>query len=121
MSSSKTFSYAEALRLFEQLIATQPGVTRKGDTVPYTSLNGHMLCYLTKDGELALRLPEKEREPFLAKYKTSLCKQYGIVQKEYVMVPASLLQRTEELSKYLELSHGYVKSLKPKPAKRKNK
>ena len=121
MSGSGKLNHAEALRLYERAVGTLPGIERKGDTVPYTSLNGHMFSYLTKDGELALRLPEAEREPFLEKYKTSLCKQYGIVQKEYVMVPASLLQRTEELSKFLEMSHAYVKSLKPKPMKRKPK
>ena len=121
MSGSDKLSRDSALRLYEKAVATLPGIERKGDTVPYTSLNGHMFSYLTKDGELALRLPEAEREPFLEKYKTTLCKQYGIVQKEYVMVPSSLLQRTQELGKFLEVSYAYVKSLKPKPTKKKVK
>src|SRR5262249_40361121 len=61
---------ADKLALYEKLVATLPGVERKGATVPYTSVNGHMFSYLTKTGTLALRLPAEAREAFLAKYKT---------------------------------------------------
>jgi hypothetical protein len=47
----------EKLKLYEKLVATNPNVQRKGDTVPYTSLNGHMFSNLSKEGKLALRLP----------------------------------------------------------------
>ena len=110
--------YGEKLKLYDKLVATNPLVQRKGATVPYTSLNGHMFSYLAKSGELALRLPAEPRETFLEKYKTTLCAQYGIVQKEYVMVPDGLLKKTQELKRYFDLSYGYVGSLKPKPTKR---
>jgi hypothetical protein len=91
----------------------------KGDAVPYTSHNGHMFSYLSKGGTLALRLPDGVREAFLKKFKTGLCKQYGIVQKEYVEVPDSLFRKTSELSEYFAASLAYVRSLKPKTTKRK--
>ena len=119
MSQISTDTYAQKLELYEKLVATNPGVERKGDTVPYTSLNGHMFSYLGKSGELALRLPEPEREAFLKKYKTTLCKLYGVVQKEYVMVPDALLGKTAELKKYFDLSFDYVGSLRPKPTVKK--
>jgi hypothetical protein len=119
MSQSATEAYAEKARLFEKLVATNPHVTRKGATMPYTSLNGNMSSYLAKTGELALRLPEGVRETFLKKYQTTLCEQYGIVQKEYVMVPGALLKKTGELKPYFEQSVDYVKALKPKPTKKK--
>jgi hypothetical protein len=78
---------SDKLELYEKLVATNPNIERKGATVPYTSLNGHMFSYLSKEGKLALRLPAGEREAFLKKYKTKLCEAYGIVQKEYVVVP----------------------------------
>jgi hypothetical protein len=112
-------NYDEKLKLYDKLAATNPLVQRKGATVPYTSLNGHMFSYLAKSGELALRLPAGARETFLKKYKTTLCAQYGIVQKEYVMVPDSLLRKTRELKTYFDLSYAYVSSLKPKPTKKK--
>src|SRR6266704_6178880 len=104
---------SDKLALYEKLVATNPSVQRKGATVPYTSLNGHMFSYLSKEGKLALRLPAGEREAFLKKYKTTLCEAYGIVQREYVVVPDALLKKTSDLKKYFAMSFGYVESLKP--------
>jgi hypothetical protein len=118
MKETSPKEYAERLELYDKLVATNPAVQRKGATVPYTSLNGHMFSYLGESGELALRLPADELQGFLKKYKTSLCQQYGVVQKEYAMVPNELLQKTRELKKYFDLSHAYVSSLKPKAGKK---
>jgi TfoX/Sxy family transcriptional regulator of competence genes len=112
---------SDKLALYEKLVATNPSVERKGATVPYTSLNGHMFSYLSKEGNLALRLPAGEREAFLKKYKTKLCQAYGVVQPEYVEVPDSLLASTRELKKFFDRSYEYVASLKPKPATKKKK
>lgn len=111
----------EKLELYEKLVATNPRVERKGATVPYTSLNGHMFSYLARTGTLALRLPAGARDAFLKQYKTKLCEQYGIVQPEYVEVPDALLSKTRELKKFFDLSYDYVASLKPKPTTRKKK
>jgi len=112
---------SDKLELYEKLVATNPNVERKGATVPYTSLNGHMFSYLTKEGKLALRLPTVEREAFLKKYKAKLCDAYGKVQPEYVEVPDSLLSSTRELRKFFDSSYAYVSSLKPKPTTNKKK
>jgi hypothetical protein len=106
---------ADKLALYEKLVMTNLKVQRKGDTVPYTSLNGQMFSFLAKNGKLALRLPPEERESFLKKYKTKLFEAYGIVQKEYVEVPDSLLKKTSELKRFFDISFAYVGSLKPKP------
>ena len=111
----------DKLALYEKLVATNPKVDRKGDTVPYTSLNGHMFSYLSKEGKLALRLPPQERETFLKKYKAKLCDAYGRVQPEYVEVPDSLLSSTRELKNFFEASYEYVAALKPKPTTTKKK
>jgi hypothetical protein len=110
---------SDKLQLYEKLVATNPGVERKGATVPYTSLNGHMFSYLSKEGKLALRLPAEEREAFLKKYKAKLCEAYGRVQPEYVEVPDSLLASTRELKKYFDCSYDYVGSMKPKATDKK--
>src|SRR3984885_579890 len=110
---------ADKLALYEKLVATNPNIERKGATVPYTSLNGHMFSYLTKEGKLALRLPAEERAAFLQKYKAKLCEAYGRVQPEYVEVPDSLLSSTRELKKFFDSSYEYVGSLKPKPTTKK--
>jgi hypothetical protein len=112
---------SKKLSLFDALIATVPGIERKGATVPYTSHNGHMFSYLSKQGTLSLRLPDGLREAFLKKYKARLCSQYGVVQKEYVEVPDALLTKTSELKQYFAASYKYVMSLKPKPSVAKMK
>lgn len=109
---------AEKVALYEKLVATNPRVERKGDAMPYTSVNGHMFSLLTRTGTLALRLPEEERQAFLKKYKSKLTEQYGVVMKEYVDVPDSLLPKASELRKYFDASSTYVSALKPKPTTR---
>src|SRR5271170_1214120 len=111
-----------AAELYEKLVATNPKVELKGATVPYTSVNGNMFSYLSKEGKLELRLPAEERDAFLKKHKAKLCEAYGKVQPEYVEVPDSLLASTRELKKFFDRSYDYASSLKPKStAARKKK
>ncbi|HTB32329.1 MAG TPA: hypothetical protein VK808_09910 [Bacteroidia bacterium] len=106
---------------YGKLVTGHANAELKGDTIPYTSLNGHMYSMLTKGNEVAIKLPEEDRKKFLAKYKTKLVEQYGIVQKEFVVVPDSLLKKTEELKPYFDISYNYVGSLKPKPTAKSKK
>jgi hypothetical protein len=102
------------LDLYKKLIGTHPELELKGATIPYTSHNGHMFSYFEKDGSFGLRLPEKEREEFLTKYRTTLFVSYGIVKKEFVLVPDKLFKNFKEFKHYFDLSLKYVKSLKAK-------
>jgi hypothetical protein len=119
MSTKKSTAPAAKVDLYDKLIATHPEIERKGAANPYTSLNGHMFTLLHDSRSLAIRLPEDKREEFLKKHKTTLFKAYGVAMKEYVAVPDALLKNTRELRKYLELSYEYVKTLKPKPTKKR--
>jgi hypothetical protein len=120
MSSPKKNNIpADKLDLYDKLVRTNPKIKRKGAANPYTSLNGHMFTYLNPSGSVALRLPEDEREKFLSKYKTRLFEAYGVVMKEYVTVPDSLLRDTKTLQRYFQLSCEYIKTLKPKPTRKK--
>ena len=120
MSRKPNLPPQEKIDLYDQLIATNPEIERKGVSNPYTSVNGHMFTHLGKTGTLGIRLSKEEREAFLEKYNTSLYESYGVVMKEYVTVPDELLENTAELKGYLEISYAYTKSLKPKPTKKKS-
>jgi hypothetical protein len=109
-------SFAKNLALYDALVATHPKAERCGTKIPSTSLGGRMYSFLGKTGEVALKLPEAEREAFLKKYKTRLCDVYGIVQKEFVMIPDSLLAKTQECKKYFAMSYAYATTLKPTKA-----
>ena len=106
--------YAANLELYEKVVTTIPEVERKGKTMPYTSRNGHMFSLLTKEGKLTLRLPDEDRDAFVKKYGTEPVVQYGAVMKEYVEIPQGLLQDTDELKNYFDLSYQYIGTLKPK-------
>ncbi len=119
MKSPKTGIHEDKLKLYEKLLATNPLIEQKGAAMPYTSHNGHMFTFLSPEGILALRLPEKERTDFIKKYKTRLMEAHGVIMKEHVAVPENLLEKTKELAPYLDISLEYIKTLKPKPAKKK--
>lgn len=119
MSKKNTTIPEEKLVFYEKLVSTIPGLKRKGATMPYTSLNGHMFSFLDKDGRMGLRLSEKDRLEFVEKYKAEPMVQYGKVMKEYVVIHGTLLTKTKELKKYFKLGYDYVGSLKPKPTRRK--
>ena len=118
MNENNRLDYGGSLELFEKLISTISGLERKGKTMPYTSLNGHMFSFLAKDGTMGLRLPKESREEFLEEHNSMLMVQHGSVMKEYVMVPDYLLQDTDRLKAYYLESYQYIKSLKPKPTKK---
>ena len=109
----------DKLALYEALVATNPKVERKGDKVPYTSVNGHMFSFLDPKGTLALRMSDEDCAAFRKKHKTPPVVSYGVVKKDYVAVPDALLAKTRELKKHFDASYAYVSSLKPNPTTKK--
>lgn len=117
MTAKKTTQTLENLDLYTALMSSVPEIEVKGATMPYTSLNGNMFSFL-KEGLVALRLAEKDREQFIKKYGTALFETYGTVMKEYVSVPVHLLKKPKELKPYVVKSYDYAKTLKAKPTKK---
>jgi hypothetical protein len=94
------------LARYEKALAAAK-IERKGDTNPYTSVNGHMFTHLDPSGSLGLRLSPDDLDAFLKKYKTKLFETYGFVKKDWAAVPDSLLAKTSELSKHFAATHLY--------------
>ncbi len=44
---AQAISTEERIALYNKLVATHPAAERKGDTVPYTSINSNMYSYLS--------------------------------------------------------------------------
>src|SRR6185503_8455133 len=57
MAKPKLTIPSDRLALYDALVAAHPEIERKGATMPYTSLNGHMFSFLSPAGAMALRLP----------------------------------------------------------------
>ncbi|HEY7525197.1 MAG TPA: hypothetical protein VH720_16265 [Candidatus Limnocylindrales bacterium] len=111
----------ERLALYERLVATQEGVERKGASVPYTSVNGHMFSFLTPTGSLALRLGSADRAAFLARHETRLHEAHGTVMKEYVAVPDALFADLDAMAPWFAAGRSYVAGLRPKPTTRRGR
>lgn len=109
----------DQLEKYDYLVEQFPHIERKGKTMPYTSVNGHMFSFLDKTGTMGLRLSKEDYDAFQEKYKTGPNIQYEKVMREYVVVPDSLLMDTDTLKSYFQRSYDYVSSLKPKPTKKK--
>jgi hypothetical protein len=63
VTAKKTSIPAAKVEFYDKLIATHPEIERKGANNPYTSVNGNMFTLLNPPkGELAIRLPEAERD-----------------------------------------------------------
>ena len=118
MAKVQPHAPAAKVELFEKLIATHPIAERKGAANPYTSHQGHMFSFLTRSGQLALRLGKEEHAAFTAKFKTKPVIVYDTVMKEYVGVPDALFKKTRDAAKYFAMSFDYVDSLEPKATKK---
>jgi hypothetical protein len=85
--------YEEAKVLYEKLVVTDPKIERKGDTLPYTSHNGHMFSILYKDGSMGLRLPEKDLDVFSKNTKQKIRNSMARFLKNMHLFPALYLGR----------------------------
>lgn len=106
------------LDTYDKIIASVEGVERKGATLPYTSHNGHMFSFISADGLMSLKLPAESLQAFIKKYNTRNTESHGIVQKEFVIVPAELFGNVTVMKKYFRESYEYVNGLKPKATKK---
>jgi TfoX/Sxy family transcriptional regulator of competence genes len=109
------------LAAFEELVAATADLERKGKTMPYTSMNGNMFSFLSKDGELAFRLARADRDAFLERFPDAVVEQYGAVMKDYVEVPDAILEDGDELQRLFALSVEQARALKPKATTRPKK
>ena len=105
--------------LYNELIAAKPFIQRKGKTVPYTSVNGYMFSFLSKEGTLGLRLSEGDFEELRSKYKAKQLIQYEKNMRGYLEIPFEQFKDLSILSEYMQKSFEYVSGLKPKPTRNK--
>lgn len=107
-------TWDEKIRVYDALVDKCSGFDRKGKSVPYTSANGYMFSFLNKDGELGIRFAKEIQEEYILKFKSDYFRSHNAIMKGYVLIPTSMLEDLENLSKYLNESYNYVMSLKPK-------
>lgn len=108
MAKPKNFDH------YKKLIDTIPELECKGATTGYTAVNGNMFTFLSKEGELGIRLSDEDFKEFAKKYNTGQFIQYGAKMRGYVKVPEDLMKDTKTLKPYLKKSFAYAKTLPKK-------
>jgi hypothetical protein len=111
----------DKLDLYRRLLESTPVVGEKANFgSAYTAVNGNMTSMISKHGVVGIRLPQAEREAFMAQYETELFRGDPAwpPAREFVAVPDALVEDTDALRPYLELAHRYALTLKPKTSKR---
>lgn len=106
--------WKEKLAFYDKLIEACPDFERKGKSMPYTSVNGHMFSQLNKAGEIGIRLSREAQKKFIEAHQAGEFRSYGAVMKDYVRVPEALWDDFELLVSYLNAGYRYAKSLEPK-------
>jgi len=101
-------------KLYDELVSRCPGVERKGKSLPYTSVNGHMFSQLNKEGQLGIRFSKTVQQQYIRELNTTSFRSYGKEMQGYVLMPEHLWDELNTLTKYLKESFDYVSSLDPK-------
>jgi len=118
MAKKQNTNRDEVIAIYEKVVTAIPGLERKGDTLPYTSLNGNMFSMVDSEGNIVLRLPKDALDAFMKKHNAKLQEAYGVVRKEYAVVPDKVARDMKELKKYFAMSYEYALTLKSKPTKK---
>jgi len=108
-------SREKILVIYEKMVASQPDVQRRGAANPYTSMSGNMFSFITKEDQIALRLPDEVRE----KMKAEPVIQHNSVMRGYALAPKAMLTKPAQLAKLFAQSVAYAETLPAKPTKKK--
>jgi hypothetical protein len=113
----KEFEFTQ--KIFDELVSKFPEINRKGKTMPYTSINGNMFSFVSKEGELGIRLSTTDKSCYMEKHGATPMIQHNRVMQEYISVPEKYLLDKEFLFELFGKSVANVKILKPKPTTKK--
>jgi hypothetical protein len=110
---------AVPLEQFTRLINSHPDTELNGGgKMQYTSMDGNMYTLLGKTGEAGLRMSDEDAQAFMETFDAGPFVQYGAVLRGYVQIPPDILGDTDTLRPWLDRSHEYAGTLKPKPTRK---
>ncbi len=104
----------EKLALYQKALAAAK-IERKGDTNPYTSVNGHMFTHLDPSGSLGVRLSPEDLDAFLKEVQNEICSKPTALSKRIGQpCPTAYWPRPASYQKHFAASYRYTASLKKK-------
>lgn len=103
---------------FTKAVPVSPSITHR-PMFGYASafVNGNMFAGTFQDS-IVVRLADADRAALLKLKGAAPFEPMGHPMKEYVVVPASIVDKPKELGSWIERGHRYVLTLPPKGAKK---
>ena len=91
----------------------------QGKANPYTSMNGNMFSFLSKEGEICLRLSKDNQAAYWETHGGEPVTQYGSVMRGYVALSDTVLDDPDLSAKWFAQCLEDAKALPAKPTKKK--
>ncbi|MGI9666042.1 MAG: hypothetical protein ACR2N2_02930 [Acidimicrobiia bacterium] len=111
-------SREEKLAIYRDLIDEIPDLQLKGKTMPYTSMNGNMFSFVSKEGILAFRLSKDRQAEYLDEHPGTTVEQYGATMRGYVEVTEVVLDDKQTTASLWSDCVANARTLDPKPTKK---
>ena len=108
------YPFSEIFERYSTILNDFSALELKGKTTPYTSLNGHMTSFLSKEGTLGLRLDNETREEILKNDEIKPMFQHGRPMKDFLEFSLDFMQNDDEIKEVFVKSVEYCERLKPK-------
>ena len=110
---------AEIRDVYDQLINSFTEVELKGKTMHYTSMNGNMFSFVSKDGEMGFRMTEEDKSHYIINAGAREMLQHNRVMNGYIQVTETMISNPEKLNEIFVKSIAFAKTLKPKTTKKR--
>jgi hypothetical protein len=118
MSEERRRTDPTVLAVFDAMIAGEPGVQRRGATMPYVAVNGNMHAMISRADVIGIRLSDKDTATFLSTYNARPFESIpGLPNRDYVAIPRTMYKDIRTLQMWFKLSHGFAQKLPPKPTR----
>ena len=106
--------FDEELAFYDMLVTKCDRFDRKGKTSPYTSANGHMFSFLSKNAEIGFRFSKDTQEKYFEEFTTSYLMSHGAKMKGYITVTEEMKKNEGLLLRLINESFDYVMGLPSK-------
>ena len=74
----------EIRNIYDELVTQTDGAELKGKTMHYTSINGNMFSFVSKDGEVGFRLSQEQKEYYINQEGATEMIQHNRVMNGYI-------------------------------------
>ncbi len=103
---------------YAALAETHWNLPIKGKANPYTSMNGNIFSFLSKEGEICLRLSKDNQTAYWQAHGREPVTQYGSVMQGYVALSDDVLKDTDLSARWFDQCLADARALPAKPTKK---